>query len=715
MIYTDYNFISQYDFSRFEVFKSKGKMFLNCFCSFDIETSSFFIDENNKAISITEYENRLKINPKYENIAIKSSLCYIWQFAINDDVFIGRRLEDFVDFTQKLYNAIHGLHIIVYVHNLSYEFQFIRKYFKWVDVFAMDNRKVLYCKTDFIFFKCSYLLSGKSLQGVAKELNNTSLKKLVGDLDYKLLRNSKTPLNETELQYCINDVLIVNEYIKQQSNIYGRLDKIPLTNTGRVRRYCREKCFENKAYPSMIHKSLILTPLEFKLARMAFNGGFTHANALYSNLKVAKVASYDFTSSYPTVMISEKYPMSKGTRKDNLSQKDFENYINRFCCITVVELWNIKTVEKLQPIFSVSKCLKKSNVQLDNGRVYKADYIAIVITDIDYKNLKRFYTFDKIKFGVTYFYKRDYLPKEFISCILELYKDKTELKDLQGKDENETQQIAIEYLLKKGMLNSLYGMSVFNPIKTQYIYNDDWKSVEKEVNEKNIGDYNDDKSRFTFYLWGVFVTSYARNNLFTGIYELKDDFIYCDTDSVKALNCGKNDLKHKKYFIKYNNDIYQKMKKCLVHYGFDEKLLKPKNNKGKEKLLGIWDFEGEYDFFKTLGAKRYLIEKNGKLDLTISGVNKKIAMPYLLEKYKTNDKIFDVFTNDLYFPKEYTGKRIHTYIDEEQSGLVTDYLGNTDMYETKSGIHLIESDYSLSLLADYLYFFKYVQKCSNIV
>ena len=697
--------IADFDFSKIGYFVSKGKKILNVPMSFDIETSSFFIDKKtNTAISIEEYEKRIERDSKYESETLKASLCYIWQFAIADTVFIGRSLNDFVAFTDRM-NAILGdVKIIVYVHNLSYEFQFIRKYFIWLEVFAIDNRKVLQAKTDFITFKCSYLLSGKSLAKLTGDIHTVKIEKLTGDLDYKKLRTEKTELTDKELAYCYNDVLIVTAYIKEQADLYRGLNKIPLTNTGRVRRYTRKMCFKNKAYATMIHKSLVLTPLEYKLARYAFQGGFTHANACYSNLVCKDVASYDFTSSYPTVMLAEKYPMGGGTRKDNLEVEQFEKYIEKYCALFSVEIWNIKMTDSLEPILSGSKCLKKENVKLDNGRVYSADYVLTVLTDVDYRNFKIFYTWDKIKIGVTYFYKKAYLPKEILECVLKFYSDKTTLKGVEGKE--------LEYLISKEMLNSLYGMTVYNPIKEQYVYcNNEWKKELNEINEKTVGDLNDDKSRFTFYLWGVFVTAYARNNLFTGIKELKDDFVYCDTDSVKCFNARD----HKNYFVKYNNGIYQKLKKTCLHYGFNESDLKPKNIYGKEKLIGIWDYEGTYSRFKTLGAKRYLTEKNGKLELTVSGVNKKMALPYLIGKYGNNDNVFDNFTNSLYIPKEFTGKKVHTYIDDMQGGSITDYQGNVSTFETLSGVHLIECDYDLSIASDYECFFKYMQKCYNNV
>ena len=87
----DFSQVDNFNFSQYKTFNSKGKKFLDVAMSFDIEISSFFIDKKtNSIISLQEYDKRLKENSKYENEVIKSSLCYIWQFAIDDIIFIGR-------------------------------------------------------------------------------------------------------------------------------------------------------------------------------------------------------------------------------------------------------------------------------------------------------------------------------------------------------------------------------------------------------------------------------------------------------------------------------------------------------------------------------------------------------------------------------------------------------------------------------------------------
>lgn len=684
------------------------RKYINLPMSFDIETSSYF-EKDGIAHSNEDFERALRKNPKAQFQYRKCACVYVWQFSIGLDItYFGRTLEEFVRFLDIIAGKLQGRKAIIYVHNLSYEFQFIYKYFEWEKVFALDNRKVLFAVTEQFDFRCSYLLSAKSLDGVSKEIKGEFPKygKRNGDLDYKKIRHSETELTEAEKGYCEMDTLTVNAYILTQMKLYGDIAKIPYTNTGRVRRLCRDKCFSQKNYRPFIH-DLNVSPEEFKACRIAFQGGYVHANPLYTACEVDDVASFDFTSSYPYVMLSEKYPMSSALvyPKAKITERVFERYCENHLAIVAITLEKIRVKESLMPILSSSKCFGIKKGQFDNGKVWSADSLKTVVTSIEYFNLKKFYDIGKITLGQAWFYKADYLPKPYIETILDLYEAKTKLKDLKGKDEAETLDIEREYMLKKNMLNSLYGMMVFNPIKDEYYFDGEWKTNARKIDENTTYDMNSDKSRFTFYLWGVFVTTYARNNLYTALLEAKNDFVYSDTDSVKIINHEA----HKEYFHNYDVEVVEKLRNMCERVGIDFARCKPKNVKGAEKLLGIWDFEGVYSRFKTLGAKRYLTEKKGEIDLTVSGVNKRKALPYLFKKHKDNDGVFRAFNDNMYLPKNATGKSIHSYIDDEIGAYVTDYMGKRKWVVSKSGVHLIESDYSLSLLQVYADFIKYIQ------
>ena len=674
-----------------DIIKSKDKIYYNLAMSFDIETSSFYEDKNGVIYTNDDYR-KLKNTVKAE----KKAIMYIWQFAIEDNVIIGRTWNDFLYFCKKLYDFLNlkERYIVVYVHNLSYEFQFICKWFNWIDIFADSERKPIKATTDTHFiFKCSYRLSGYSLEILANNLKSHNIKKMVGDLDYNLIRNSKTPISKEELKYCENDVLIVTSYIDEQINEFGNIEKIPLTQTGKVRRYVRKQCFQNKEYQYFI-KELTIEKPEYMLLKNAFMGGFTHCNAMYTNKICQNVTSYDFTSSYPTVLISEKYPMSKGKEVYITTETELLNLIKNYCVLVDLQFTNIKTSFMYEQIISYSKCRNVKNPLINNGRIVQADTLTITCTDIDFLNIKDFYKWDNMKIGLCYIYKKDYLPKEFIKTILHLYKSKTELKGVDGKE--------VEYLHSKELLNSLYGMCVTSIVHDTVSFNGSEWTTENGNLDEELKNYNTDKNRFLFYHWGVWCTAYARNNLYTGIRECKDDYIYSDTDSIKIFNADK----HKNYFEEYNKWIVQKLEKCLKYHNIPLDYISPKTIKGETKTLGIWDFDGFYTDFKTLGAKRYIYRKDDKISITVCGLSKKSGKEFI----ENQQKPFLFFNDGMFVDCEHTGKMTHTYIDREIENIITDYLGNQAYYHEKSFIHLEKTDYLLSLSDMYIKYFMGVQK-----
>ena len=97
---------------------------------------------------------------------------YIWQLGICGINFTGRTWEQLLEALRAVKDAL-GIslqkRLVIYVHNLSYEFQWMRKWLSWKQVFAIDSRKVAYAVTEDGFeFRCSYILTGKSLEMVGK-------------------------------------------------------------------------------------------------------------------------------------------------------------------------------------------------------------------------------------------------------------------------------------------------------------------------------------------------------------------------------------------------------------------------------------------------------------------------------------------------------------------------------------------------------------------
>lgn len=652
----------------------RKRYYYNKACAFDIETTSTVIN------------------------GTKCAFMYIWMLGIDGYCIIGRTWDEFSWCINKICEFC-GLQedvlLPIYVHNLSYEMQFIKDRFTWSYILALDERKPIYCRASCgIEFRCSYRLSGYSLAKVGENLRKYKVQKMVGDLDYEKVRHSQTPLSDDELGYCVHDVLVVMAYIQECIEQEGSINNIPSTKTGYVRRYVKRECIgtskhRNHRYRNMI-RYLTLEPEEYLQLRECFQGGFTHASPIFSNKLVQDVDSYDFTSSYPAVMLSEEFPMSKSELIEIKSQEEFEYNLENYCCMFTATFYNIESKELFEDYISRSHCIDVGdNIQNNNGRVVKADMLTITITEQDFMIIKRMYSWDKMEIDEFRRYKKGYLPTEFVEAIIKLYEDKTKLKDVKGKE--------AEYMMAKSNLNSLYGMTVTDIIRDDIYYSDgEWQTESPDL-ASAIKRYNNSMSRFMFYPWGVWVTAYARVNLWTGIISAGNDYVYSDTDSLKMVNGSE----HSEYIEQYNEMITDKIQDAMEYHHIDFERTKPKTIEGKEKPIGVWDYEGHYSRFKTLGAKRYMLEENGKLRITVAGLGKKVALDYILSQ---DIDAFDFFSNNMYIPKGYAGKMIHTYIDMPSHGIVKDYLGNYGEFNELSSLYMEPADYSLSIGREYAKF-----------
>lgn len=669
--------------------------YINIECSFDIETTSTYTKDGKKF-----------------------SFMYLWGFGLGENgdyLKYGRTWEEFIELLNYIANEMNvhiNRRLVIYVHNLGYEFQFFRKLFKWESVFSVDYRKPIKAiTTDGFEFRDSYILSGYNLETLAKNLVKHKNKKMVGNLDYSLIRHSETPITKQELKYMENDVTIILNYINEQLEQYENITKIPLTNTGRVREFVKNKCYNSEGkskYKSskskrsnyrFIMENLTLEADEYLKLKRTFMGGFTHSNPLNTDKVLKDVYSIDFTSSYPSVMIAEKFPMGRGftPTKSEILENGYDYYIENFCCVINISVQNLKNVFIYDSYLSESKCKIVGEKLINNGRVFSADYLNTYMTDVDYSIFKRCYEWDRIEIHDLICYPKGYLPKPIIESILELYQNKTTLKGVKGKE--------VEYLISKGMLNSIYGMTVTDIVKDEITYDEEWETKEVFL-EAEITKYNEKKSRFLYYPWGVWVTAYARRNLWFGILSIKDDYIYSDTDSLKFFNYEK----HKPFIDGYNKMVVAKQLKTLEYYELNPSLLSPKTVEGESKPLGVWDYEGHYTRFKTLGAKRYLYEEDEQLYLTVAGLSKMNGINYMVEKCNNDfSKVFDMFTDDLFIPSENTGKNTHTYVDYTITEPIEDYIGNKQNVTSLSGVHLEPTNFSLSISDYFVKFYKMLQ------
>ena len=154
---------------------------------------------------------------------------------------------------------------------------------------------------------------------------------------------------------------------------------------------------------------------------------------------------------------------------------------------------------------SSSRCSYLEGYHINNGRVIDAKILETTITELDFDIYRNFYTWDGIKIGKFLIFYRGYLPTSLVKCLVKFYKDKTTLKGVGGKED--------EYLQGKAMLNSAYGMAVTDIVRDdleyhQELYADEWQ-VGSETPVSQLNRYNKNPSRFLYYPWGVWVTTWV--------------------------------------------------------------------------------------------------------------------------------------------------------------------------------------------------------------
>lgn len=543
-------------------------------------------------------------------VDIEQSIMYIWQWQFGDELtVVGRTWEEFEKFQRKIASVLADVVMVVFVHNLSYEFQFLRGIYKFQpdEVFAIKSRKVLKCNMRGCFeFRCSYIHSNMNLDTYTKKMG-VKHKKLTGTFDYDKIRYPWTPLTEDEIAYCVHDVQGLVEAIEIEMKHDGdNLYTFPLTSTGYVRRDAKKAMAEVSF--SFIKDQLPNYEI-YKMLREAFRGGNTHANRFYTNYTLHNVHSADRSSSYPDVMCNCKFPISEFCWLGEIPYDEVIELLGKRqkACLMRVAITgaHLQRFDWGCPYLSLSKCRNIVKPLIDNGRIISADYLETTITDIDLKILLQEYSWDDIKFYDMAVSRYGYLPKPLIKTICQYYHYKTELKNVEGQE--------LLYMKSKNKLNSLYGMCAQDPVKQSILFeNDDF--VEQHEDEAGLLEsYN--KKAFLAYQWGVWVTAWARYRLEEGIQLAHGDindpntpqFVYCDTDSVKYL--GEIDL------AKFNTERIADSRKSGA-FATDPK--------GITHYMGVYEKEHDMCEFRTMGAKKYVYRETpeDRLVCTIAGVSK---------------------------------------------------------------------------------------------
>lgn len=601
------------------------------------------------------------------------SYMYIWAFNINGMTRTGRtwgELKEFLSSVKRIYKIGKNQRFFVWVHNLSYEFQFIRKTFNITEIFAKSKREILKCVIDdWLEFRDSMAISGCSLAKTVS-LYNLPVAKMVGDLDYSIPRNSQTPLTEKELTYVRHDVEILYEFAKKIADLYIIPEGYcPLTKTGILRHEVKEKSKQAHFQP-IIDEMRNSFPLSYEkyntLTTWLLSGGITHANPRKTGIILENVTGLDLKSDYPFQMAAKYYPTGKPVKiKNDLST--FLSVAKNHCVIAHIKIYNIR-LKRSSPISPISfhKCISFENVKKDNGKIWSADMIEIMVTELDLEYIMETYDYSNIEIIYAESYKRIPLPDYIIEPVLQGFIEKEKLE--KGTS---------EYMLAKQKPNSGYGM-MLTKMSTEEL-----TIIDGDVLIDTDYQFNYRKERrkaFLSPLWGIYVTSHARNTLMRFINKIGNDVVYCDTDSIYLLNYEN----HKHIFDEYNKKVI----------AYNEKHLPKECIK-----LGTFENEGTCSRFKTLGAKRYIYEREGKIKTTVSGMKKDKFVDYCISRQADP---FEEFHDNVILSALVSGKTTMKYHDEYTSEYITDEYGNTELMESDTSCSITEIPFTLRLSKDYV-------------
>lgn len=633
--------------------KRKSTIYYNISAAFDIETTTIHHDDT------------------------MSGFMYHWQFAIQDTVCFGRTWTEYIEFIDKLH-TIWGLsdhkRLVVYVHNLSFEFQFFKDFFDISSIFARKKRQVITAVTNGIEYRCSYKLSNMSLSRLCANSKLCTLVKR-GEYNYRKLRTPSTPMDNDELGYCYCDVVGLTQCIDTYL-LDDTIASIPLTSTGFVRRECRKAMQSNPKNYELMQK-IKLDVDTFTMCKKASRGGNTHANAIHSNQILDNVKSMDKKSSYPASMMYDKYPMSKFMQVTITSREQFDRYTSTYACLIelVMDKVHVKTMRTI-PYIARAKCETCVNPRIDNGRVISADRIVMTITDVDWAIINNHYhIYGGMVVTKMYIAKYGYLPDEFRRLLMDYFTQKCLLEEGDP----------YLYAKYKNKINSFFGMMLTDIASPEIIYNPDneeqWDMIVHDT-QSMLDRYYKNRKSFLSYQWGVWVTANARKRLQDAIDMISTDNVYIDTDSDKYIN------DHDADFAKLNTAIIQE---CInndipayVTYT---------NSKGEQTAyLGLWECDAVYDQFKTIGAKKYCYVKDDKLHITVSGLHKELGAAYLTEHGG-----IDAFDIGMVIPEGHSGRTVAKYNDCK---VHTINVNGEDIL-TASNIGIDDTSYTLGITLEY--------------
>lgn len=693
--------------------------------------------------------------------------------------------EVFVKFLCELIKKTTKTTYFIGIANMSYDFSFM--FSELIDIgnevglpfeFVATEPHQLICASIELKGKCGVKfvdickISGLSLDKTAKFYNLKHQK--CEKIDYNKVRNSYTPLTLKELHYNMFDVLAGADFMEYLFETYPKQGKrFPITATSIIRNEMRViyaemlTAYKEKTLPQGtvfnpdLHKELF--PTSFKkyqeLRNHLFAGGYTHGNAFYANMVVENVTCGDESSAYPAVMMQEEFPM---TKFEEIRKSEFAKLFGEYngwrlpqlnmpphtACYFKITFKNIRqrTMHSYQSNDAMKVYYIKNPV-IDNGRIASADYLTVMLTNVDYDSIRKLYDAENFRIEEVQMCKTAPLPRYVLEPLVRAFVRKTQLK-MAGLDGTP------EYQSLKAILNSGYGCMVqklilgdmgmyWDEIKEEFVFDEtligsennkiyqkrlareldrlalrygvdptdaevvdnlityfeparmEWQEIKmKQLQE--VSYYQAKNGAILSPFWGIWVTAYARNRLITMLTKVEEVepncVVYYDTDSLYIKDFEK--VKH----------IFDERNKELEAWNLA-------NLPVECVSIGQWDIDPPCNF-KHLGAKRYLkqntdpkaIKKKGEWVSVVAGLPKNDFAKFIKAEKEKNPDVnpFDLFQPNMTIDLVMSSKLTAVYSMQPYGTEVIDKYGNKQYMHHETGVVLKPIPFAIHSLCDYL-------------
>ena len=579
------------------------------------------------------------------------------QLKFNGQYHFFRYPEELIKWYEKTYKELKlypsskfKKKLITYIHNASYDLSYLIPYINTLPDFGQSNQgiiespnKILSYVRGSLEFRCSYRLSGRSLEKWSKEMN-IEHKKQVGLYDYDAVLYPDSELDENSQKYDLYDILSLEECLSKQLQYHNdTLVTVPLTATGYIRRTLRRSCNKDKYYRNTYFYDNRLNAELYDFMLKSFAGGMTHNNRFYRDIvvragktyeytegmkiRVKNIGHRDFKSHYPTQMTCYEFPLGvpqliyKNDMGFYMTIGEILSYYPKFSSMSMIRFYNakLKDYRISMPFMQFSKCYEAhfDSKLLDNGRILQAsgewlmylDNLTLQILseqyDLEYEVIEVYRMLNKP------------LPECIISVIDKYFKGKSDYKNLVhelteefGKLDPKTIEAEFELLQEKKGLNAIFGCCATNPLREEYELTEDCEYklsqsyTDLEAIQEGLDRFYKGRNNFLSYAVGVWVTARARYELYEYIKVIGyEKCLYCDTDSIfyikdkkteeaiEALNAEK---RKKAHFVTLDN--------------------------GKVEYYDEFTSEPDCRAFKGLHSKCYGVVTSKGLELTIAGV-----------------------------------------------------------------------------------------------